>query len=575
MAYIYRPIFFLLLTLSYALLPGLGQAQTDQAPPPAPADAASQTVAPPSGKPGGLESLDSTGKETAKSSAPKAHLPPGMKEPPKALGPPKIITPVKVPDATMRKLVLEKYAATQTAAHTDKDTVIKQAQTFPANPSCVTAQCHAKLKDSKAPHYPAQTGRCLACHLQTSQKNHPSGGGAPDFKLAAAGGDLCYRCHSKFTGKKFNHDPAQKGDCLTCHDPHGTDNPFLLNVAADTQQALCKKCHEKEMATVKFPHGPVGLGACTFCHDPHASDYKGLLKNKVQDLCFECHSDIAQGVKESPSVHEVVKTAGCTACHQPHGSDFPHLLKQESEEFCFTCHQDIEEKMEKGRSRHAGVFLKRQCGTCHQPHYSAYDNLLISKEEDLCLSCHGKQKETTNTTSKSAKDIAAELKKTFVHAPVAKGECSVCHDPHGSKYQQLLTGPYPDTFYAPFDPEIYGLCFKCHDQSLLTEKTTDKATNFRNGNQNLHYLHAAISRKGRTCETCHQPHASDGPKLISRTGTHFGEWQMPISFALTTNGGTCMPGCHRKMEYDRNQAINNAGKTTGFGTYHVEYKSVK
>jgi hypothetical protein len=50
---------------------------------------------------------------------------------------------------------------------------------------------------------------------------------------------------------------------------------------------------------------------------------------------------------------------------------------------------------------------------------------------------------------------------------------------------------------------------------------------------------------------------------------------MSISFATTGNGGSCMPGCHRKMEYNRDQAGDNTIKETEFGEYHVDYKSVK
>lgn len=476
----------------------------------------------------------------------------------------------QIPDATMKQMIIDKYLAAKSSDPKAKEALIKKSQTYPTSPACVTADCHAAVKSLKNSHYPAQTERCSACHTQISQK-HPDAGTA-DFKLAATGAALCNACHPKLQGKKYSHEPAATGECLECHAPHGSDSPFFLTMEADSQEKLCLKCHAEQVTATKFTHGPVGLGACTYCHNPHESDHDALLKDDPQTLCYECHTDVAQGIKESTSVHRVVATEGCATCHLPHGSEFPKLLKMKGEDFCFTCHQDIEDKYKKSRSKHAGIFLDKECGTCHQPHFSRYEKLLNNKELDLCLTCHS---EKNTITAKAPKNIANDLKLTFLHEPLSKGQCSVCHDPHGSKFVKLLSGPYPESIYANYEPEIYDFCFNCHDKELLTNQTTESSTSFRNGTQNLHYLHAAIPRKGRTCRTCHQAHSSNGPKLINQTGSSFGEWQMSISFSTTGAGGSCMPGCHRKMEYNREKELSNAVKDSDYGTYHVEYESLK
>ena len=476
----------------------------------------------------------------------------------------------QIPDAALKQMIIDKYLVLQAANPKAKEALIRQSQATPENPTCVSTECHTLIKSIKKSHYPAQSGRCLACHKQINQK-HPDANTA-DFQLVATGAALCNSCHPKFQGKKYNHEPAVKGECLECHAPHGSDSQFFLKTGDGGQEKICLKCHAEQGVAQKFTHGPVGLGACTYCHNPHESEHKALLKSEPQALCFECHADIATGVKESVSVHEVVKTEGCGTCHLPHGSEFPNLLKQSGEDFCFSCHTDIEDKYKKSRSKHAALALDKGCGTCHQPHYSPYAKLLNSKELDLCLSCHS---EKNTISSKSPKDIAIELKKTFLHEPLAKGQCSACHDPHGSKFLKLLTGPYPESIYAPYTPEIYDFCFSCHNKELLTTQATGNATAFRNGSQNLHHLHAAIPQKGRTCPTCHQAHSSNGPKLINQTGSFFGEWQMSISFSTTGSGGSCMPGCHRKMEYSRDKEVNNSVKDAEFGNYHVEYESVK
>lgn len=476
----------------------------------------------------------------------------------------------QIPDAAMKQRIIDKYLASEASDPKAKEALIKRSQTYPESTSCGASGCHANFTSSANRHEPVQNGRCSACHKQSNQK-HPDPG-TEDFQLVAPGAELCNSCHPKLQGKQYSHEPASKGECLACHSPHGGDNQFFLRAEAGNQKTLCLQCHDEQITANKFTHGPVDLGVCTYCHNPHESDHQSLLINEPQDLCLDCHTDIAKGVKDSTSIHKVVETDGCSSCHLSHGSEFPSLLKERSESFCFTCHPAIEEQYTKSKSKHAGIYLDKGCNTCHQPHFSQHKHLLKENELDLCLTCHS---EKNSISSKSPKDIAVELKKTFLHEPLAQGQCSVCHDAHGSKFLKLLIGTYPESIYATYDPDMYDLCFTCHDKGLLTKQTTDSDTSFRNGKTNLHYLHAAIPQKGRTCKTCHEAHASNGPKLINQTGSSFGEWQMSISFSTTGPGGSCMPGCHRKMEYNRDKEIDNAVKEKDYGTYHVEYESVK
>ena len=113
----------------------------------------------------------------------------------------------------------------------------------------------------------------------------------------------------------------------------------------------------------------------------------------------------------------------------------------------------------------------------------------------------------------------------------------------------MLTKKYPAELYAIADVENFGLCFECHDSNLFALPTTETATNFRNGDQNLHYLHVQGNR-GRNCNLCHDVHGSENNYLI-RNSTQFGNWKMPIDFELTDMGGSCLTGCHKKYSYER------------------------
>jgi len=466
-----------------------------------------------------------------------------------------------------RRMLVAKYVGGGKRPKGNKERRIALADRFPADPSCLANNCHDGLMDKTVGHYPAKTNRCSACHQQTGG-SHPGGGG---FTTTHEGAALCRQCHPRFGGKKNTHAPVASGDCLACHDPHSAPNRFLLPVGMERQESLCMKCHDRGIMEQKRLHGPVGLGTCTYCHDPHESDQAPLLKDTPQRLCESCHNAIAQGIKESPYVHSVVTAKGCTSCHDPHGSRYENLLQLEGERFCFSCHEDIQDKYEKSRSTHGAMYLDAQCATCHFPHFSKEPYLLNRREYDLCLNCHS---EDNPVRSKAPKNIKRELLKGYIHQPVADGDCSLCHDPHGSKFAKLLVGPYPGSFYAPYTPEKYGLCFNCHDEELLTEAETE-ATGFRNGRRNLHYVHVAKERKGRTCQACHQAHASDGPKLINQLGATFGAWTMSIEFATTVNGGSCTPGCHRAMEYDREHPVDNSVQEGGYGEPFIDYKSLE
>ena len=467
-----------------------------------------------------------------------------------------------------KQLLIEKYLGSAKRPKENKKRRLALADKFAPTAACLANGCHQKLLADKTKHYPARTARCLACHQQTGAR-HPSGG--TDFTPTKDGAGLCYQCHPKFEGAKSIHQPVREGKCTTCHNPHSAPKPFLLTVGMERQEKLCLTCHDQEIIEQRKLHGPVGLGTCTYCHNPHESDQDALLRQEPRRLCESCHNAIAKGIKESPHVHSVMKTEGCTSCHNPHGSRYDNLLDVEGEQFCFTCHQDIKDDYDKARSKHGAMYLDDKCGTCHFPHFSQQPALLNRKEYDLCLNCHS---EDNPVRSKSPKNIRKELMKPYLHKPVADGDCSLCHNPHGSKNAKLLVGPYPGTFYAPYKDGEYDLCFDCHDEELLTEKKTE-ATGFRNGTRNLHYVHVHKERKGRTCEACHQPHASDGPKLINQLGATFGEWTMNIDFTTSGTGGTCTPGCHRTMEYDREHPVDNAAKEGSYGKQYILYEGHK
>ncbi len=411
--------------------------------------------------------------------------------------------------------------------------------------SCVTSACHVEIAKIAVPHAPVKEGDCASCHNAVS-KEHPIKGGK-SFQLAAKGGALCTGCHDGLASKKLVHEPVKSGECTACHKPHGSSGRFLLE-KGDDQNPLCTGCHDQATFQQRFMHGPAAVGSCTECHDPHQSQEKALLKQNVRDTCLRCHSDFNSQLKAAVFQHPPVKKDPCTTCHNPHGSGVPMFLVKKMPDLCISCHASIGKKIAEAKVLHKPIKSEAGCSSCHSSHFSKAKGLLAFTEMETCLSCHG-------TDKPPLKNIKKEIaNKKYLHGPLKNGECKGCHDPHGSNYFRMLGGNYPETLYAPYKDGLYDACLKCHEKNLLRFADTTIYTKFRNGNRNLHYVHVVNSRKGRTCRVCHAPHASSGEKLINVEGVQFGEWKVPINFKTTAAGGSCAPGCHRPLAYNREKA---------------------
>lgn len=394
-----------------------------------------------------------------------------------------------------------------------------------AEEGCVTDKCHAKLLTGETVHPVAAS--CEICH-QPVDTPHPQKG-KKTFKLTQEPPELCTTCHAAIADKSHVHFPVAQGMCTTCHNPHASRQPHLLT---QPLKELCGTCHADHL-TFKVTHGPVSAGACTACHTPHSSDNQKLLLKQGEALCFDCHVDMQEVLKKK-NVHPALG-AGCTACHNPHGSDFPNLLSGKGQDVCFLCHPQIAEKVKNAVTPHPALMTEKACAACHLPHASDYEQLLLSPEKDLCITCH---------------DSVIPRNATVLHGPDNDGKCSRCHDPHGSQNDNLLVKEFPGDIYVPYTDTAYGLCFSCHKRDMVQYPETSFATNFRDGERNLHYVHVHNPKMGRSCILCHSLHGSPNPMLIADT-VPFGKWQLPLRFVKTETGGGCSPGCHKPQFYDR------------------------
>ncbi len=410
--------------------------------------------------------------------------------------------------------------------------------------------CHSDIIKHKILHVPAEDD-CESCHQSTGNK-HPRVK-LKGFTLTEKMPELCYMCHESKTDKKYVHQANKNGKCNTCHSPHGSEYANLL--PKPTSSEMCAKCHNLNLK--KNIHAPIELDGCNSCHDSHQSDYPNLLLKEKSELCSSCHDNI-KTEKKAEFLHAPFDD-DCFNCHTAHSSDKAFLLTESTPGLCYTCHDDIQTKLTKSKTVHQVAKDTKNCRNCHSPHASSHSNILLANENDLCFKCHNKKIISGTDTIENIKEKLTEAQ--YKHAPLEDG-CNSCHDPHGSDNNYLLIASFPSDEYAKASTGTFELCFNCHDADLLNQQFSETATNFRNGNRNLHYTHIN-GKKGRNCNICHDVHASKTQFLIKQKSI-FGTWEMPMNFRVLKNGGSCRTGCHEKKEYDRinpikyKNASNNA-----------------
>ncbi len=407
---------------------------------------------------------------------------------------------------------------------------------------CVSSDCHVAQLDGLVLHSPAEDD-CESCH-DGSAENHPKADGK-EFSLIEEMPDLCISCHEAKNELSVIHAPVEDGDCTACHSPHSSALPSLL--ISEDGSDFCSTCHDLEVEGNIVSHGPFQSKQCMSCHDAHQSNISALLKKATPGLCLDCHVQKAQEFQSFTTLHAAVED-DCLGCHGPHNAPQADLLKSKEPELCFGCHDDVESDLQR-TFVHQPLKERVKCLTCHSAHGSQHAALLEADPPKVCFDCHAE----TNGTGKfenPIENIQAKIaNRIFVHLPVADGDCSVCHTAHGSDTYALLSMAFPMENYARGAIKSFALCFECHDTDLMEIPTGTTATGFRNGDQNLHYLHVN-KEKGRSCKNCHDLHASDNPHLIAEE-VPFGSWQMPLNFRRKDNGGSCLPGCHQEETYQR------------------------
>lgn len=294
---------------------------------------------------------------------------------------------------------------------------------------------------------------CDACHV--THRTGERGKREFDYHLAKNAPALCTDCHDTKDAnlaQAHANQPFEAADCLTCHDPHQSRSPKLMQA---------------------FVHAPLegGRSSCETCHQAPKDGKIVLTAASSKELCLTCHSEKAEQIEKAKVQHPGA-AGDCTDCHSPHAGRTQGFPKPDAVAVCLGCHSD---QAEQGKKHyvHQPVFVQG-CYTCHEPHGGDNAHLLRAKTPNaLCLECHGPD-------SKPAQLKSEQLIAIF------DGKVKL-----------------PEDYFArvPVLPLVYGVGHPVEGHPVSDVR------DFRDPNKVLVPM---------TCLTCHQPHSSAKPDLLAK-----------------------------------------------------------
>ena len=252
-------------------------------------------------------------------------------------------------------------------ASDNKFQLLKPASGDEKSNLCLSCHTIGQNMPEKGSRHLALDAGCDTCHV--THKIGASQDREFRFHLVKAAPALCLDCHDVKDSnliKAHQNQPFEKTDCLSCHDPHQSDRPKLMQ---------------------KFVHLPFGEKQCELCHQPAKDGKVMLTQASAKELCVTCHEEQAKKIENSKVPHPGAM-GDCTDCHSPHAGKSPGFPKPDAVSVCLTCHADQAEQAKK-HVLHQPAF-QQGCGVCHDAHGSENGKLLRAQNVNaLCLECHG------------------------------------------------------------------------------------------------------------------------------------------------------------------------------------------
>jgi DmsE family decaheme c-type cytochrome len=247
--------------------------------------------------------------------------------------------------ATCHDNVAEHFTAKSAGEEGPVPTLANKSATE-INDTCLT--CHEKANQASflSSMHARRNVACTSCHSVHSFKSDKA-----QLKTRNDA-DTCYTCHQSQRAKSMrtSHHPVREGRmaCSSCHNPHEGVRPKM--VKADSVNELCYTCHAEKRGPFLFDHAPVRED-CVSCHEPHGSNHGRMLTQKAPNLCWNCHLTGSGhfGSGDNFSTEKGVQVAPPGA---PAG--FPTVNSRFIERSCRTCHVKIH-----GTNHPSGAYFVR------------------------------------------------------------------------------------------------------------------------------------------------------------------------------------------------------------------------
>lgn len=207
---------------------------------------------------------------------------------------------------------------------------VKKLTATAINATCLT--CHEKngQENYLSGMHARRNVACTSCHAVHNPKSVNA-----QLKTRVDS-ETCYSCHKSERAKSMrtSHHPVREGKlaCSSCHNPHDGSRPKMLR--ADSVNELCYQCHTEKRGPFLFEHAPVRED-CVSCHEPHGSNHRRLLINKMPNLCWNCHFTGSGhfGSGDNLSTEKGSKVAPVTG--------FPTVNSRFIEKSCKNCHVNL------------------------------------------------------------------------------------------------------------------------------------------------------------------------------------------------------------------------------------------